>query len=487
MGTKQTFSTTEFDGSTAFEIWFERDSAWFAAITKAIEEGTKANKLFGDVRLGEDEGDNVTLNIRGTAKLFNKGLLEFDGEEIDSDPLNADVTGSFETVASQEVDPDNVAFFGGNGDVYESGDPILVTGGGGKDNLTGSNADDIIAGNTGDDTIIAGRGNDFVKGGAGNDYISGQQGNDFLNGDYSDSVFHNERDGGKLWNDTIFGGDGDDWIFGNQGNDSLHGGSDDDTIRGGLGDDTIDGGNQNDQLFGDDGDDRVSGGRDDDELFGDAGNDTVDGQEGNDTVNGGEGDDVVSGGRKGNPSDGDNFVDGGTGNDTVQAGFGSDTLIGGEGDDLLRGGTGNDTMTGGVEGSSNSNPGNTQDRNTFVLEGGNDVITDFDANAGSETTFDTLEFDFGGSKFSLSTVQDFVDFVGLIETDGDVTTDAGVIGDDLVLVFARNGSQTDADITDSVRLEDFFAVDDVDGIDFFPDGSFGASKTFDDVSSDTFL
>ncbi|MDD7910141.1 hypothetical protein PUV47_09440, partial [Pseudovibrio exalbescens] len=215
---------TNTENQTIFEKWFTTQSAWWDALYTAFEEGSvsskRVNGLFGDTRLGEEEGDIVTLNIRGTAKLFEKGVLKFED--------NADVGG--QPVSAE----DNIDFLRKGNDDVQYSSPVIATGGRGNDKMRGSQNDDIIAGNSGNDDIRTEGGNDFVKGGSGSDFIDGGAGNDLLYGDYSDSSKH-EAKGKANWNDTIHGGAGDDILFGNQGDDALFGGEDNDTLIGGSG------------------------------------------------------------------------------------------------------------------------------------------------------------------------------------------------------------------------------------------------------------
>ena len=141
-----------------------------------------------------------------------------------------------------------------------------------------------------------------------------------------------------------------------------------------------------------------------------------------------------------------------------------DTLTGSDGDDILVGGTGSDVLIGSggddifftdqIDGDFDGNDqdvidlGNLDDNAT-----GNDVIRDFDVNRGNENNFDTLEFTFLDDVFSLSTEDDFLDFIDFIETDGDNSTDAIQDGSDLIFVFGRDSENPDI-ITQSVRLED---------------------------------
>ncbi len=183
---------------------------------------------------------------------------------------------------------------------------------------------------------------------------------------------------------------------------------------------------------------RLEGSREAENLFGEGADDTLIGRAGDDCLFGGDGDDRLNGNR------------------------GDDTLVGGAGDDRLKGAKGDDVLTGGVEGSSNSNPGNTQDRNAFVVGWGNDTITDFDLNAGRENSFDKLII--RGQDDLNARIRDkgdLIDYVVRIESDGDVATDAAQDGDDLVLVFDRAGPGTRDTVTDSVRLVDLFATDDL--------------------------
>lgn len=87
--------------------------------------------------------------------------------------------------------------------------------------------------------------------------------------------------------------------------------------------------------------------------------------------------------------DDDIFVDGTNGDDTLSDGSGNDSLAGGAGDDTLAGGLGVNVLTGG------------DGADTFVLAGGSDRITDFDANEGdviaASGSIDTIEEDDRGA------------------------------------------------------------------------------------------
>ncbi len=133
-----------------------------------------------------------------------------------------------------------------------------------------------------------------------------------------------------------------------------------DALRDSLGDTTvqpapdgmvISGTDQADTLTGADGFDLILAGGGDDIASGLAGNDTIFGNGGRDELSGGDGADTLFGG---------------SGNDILTGGNGHDYLNGGTGDDVLSGGAGDDLLWGrmGVD--------------TFVFDGGTDVIGDFE-------------------------------------------------------------------------------------------------------------
>lgn len=364
MSQNQTDFEKDFDGSTLFEYWFKHSSAWFNEIKSVFE--TKPNKvknLFADTRLGEQDGEVVTLNIKGTARLVDNGMISFNTpSDDDNDGIGGPNADDVNIGGSGPGDLDNEND-NEDDDEFSSDKPVLVAGGRGKDTLKGSDNDDILASNRGDDKVYAGGGNDFVKGGHGNDHIYGGNGNDLLNGDYSDSDKHNKRGGGK---DLLKGGQGDDIVYGNQNDDTVYGDGGDDILIGGNDDDEIYGGEGKDFIFGDllkgssvqdlrdhlgagnaklNGDVTDSGGHvrmGDDWIDAGAGDDVVDGDGGNDTIFGRSGDDDLDG------DGGHDVIVGGTGNDSVFGDAGNDSLEGGSGSDKLYGGSGNDSIRGDV-------------------------------------------------------------------------------------------------------------------------------------------
>lgn len=152
-------------------------------------------------------------------------------------------------------------------------------------------------------------------------------------------------------------------------------------------------------------------------------------------------------------TDGDDIIVGGAGNDNLVGRIGSDVLIGSPGDDVF--------ITDEVNG---DNLGNDRDvidlGNVDGNDTGNDVVRDFDTNnfRGGENNFDTLDFTFQGTDFSLSTGSDINNFVRFIESDGDVNTDAIRDGSDIIFVFGRDSNNPDI-ITSSIRLEDVIGDD----------------------------
>ena len=108
----------------------------------------------------------------------------------------------------------------------------------------------------------------------------------------------------------------------------------------------------------------------DDTIVAGAGADRVDAGLGDDTVYLGAGRDFFSAASY--RGAGDDHVFGEAGNDFLHTGRGADRLYGGDGDDVLDGGSGNDRLTGGAG----------ADAFHFYLNSGQDVIADFDLDAG---------------------------------------------------------------------------------------------------------
>jgi Ca2+-binding RTX toxin-like protein len=222
-----------------------------------------------------------------------------------------------------------------------------------NDTLTGGSIKESLYGEAGNDTLDGQGGSDLLYGGIGNDTLLVSQSAagevDTLNGGAGIDTANFEGFTSAVWVDLVTSGN----EARTRGQADLNTG----TWRG-LAEiatvENISGTAFADQLFGD-----ASANI----LIGNAGTDALDGRSGNDTLSGG------------------------AGSDTLTGGMDHDELIGGEGDDILAGGLGGDVLTGG-EGF---------DVATFASGFGKDIVTDFQAGAGSE---DILEF-------SLSTFSGF--------------------------------------------------------------------------------
>ncbi len=277
----------------------------------------------------------------------------------------------------------------------------LIYGKAGDDVISGAGGNDSVYGDAGNDVLDGGTGNDILSGGAGNDtYLFGYGGgqDSISNYDtgagrvdvlrfadavattdvrvtrnYNDLIvtltstgdkvtvgnhFYNDGAGGYALNHLVFA-DGTVWDYAalqalaataTEGADNLYGDAGNNVLSG-LG--------GNDYLYGRAGNDVLEGGFGADNLYG---------EDGNDNLNGGSDNDYVAGGN------GDDFVAGGAGNDNVYGDAGNDVLDGGTGNDNLSGGAGNDTYL-------------------FGYGGGQDSISNYDADASS---VDIARFDGNG-------------------------------------------------------------------------------------------
>ena len=242
------------------------------------------------------------------------------------------------------------------------GEPLIVSGGDGNDNLEGGAQPDTLNGDIGDDILDGGGLNDLLVGGDGidtadydgipdRDVSLDMAPNDGAAGE-NDNV-QTENITTALGNDTLTGDAGPNRLSGDQGNDILIGADGADFLNGGAGIDTVDysdaagpvivtigvgandgevgenddvtntienvtGGPGNDSITGSSANNRLSGGVDPDPTAndGDTGNDTLIGADGDDTLNGFDGADDLSGGG---------------GADTLNGGLGADVLDGGLG------------------------------------------------------------------------------------------------------------------------------------------------------------
>ena len=130
-------------------------------------------------------------------------------------------------------------------------------------------------------------------------------------------------------------------------------------------------------------------------LEGDVDGDLIEGLGGNDDLFGYGGDDIIRGGP------GRDFLEGGAGDDTLEGGADNDVLTGAEGNDTLRGGAGADA---------------------FDIYGGDgqDVVEDFDPDAGDMVILDSVGFADYAGMIANHAVQDGNDVV--IYTDESGTT-----------------------------------------------------------------
>ncbi len=254
-----------------------------------------------------------------------------------------------------------------------------VVTGDGSDSVTGTSAADVISTQRGNDTVLGGGGSDILFGGAGSDRLEGGDGDDRLEGgDGDDTLIAGNNTGSG---DTLLGGVGDDYLVDSFGNAVLDGGAGTDVFEIGYGNATVIGGEDPGSTDFDLIDFRpanvavniVFDGDESGTYTDSSGNigqfsqveafiltdqaDTVDASA--DTrgvvLIGNAGADSLIG------SQGDDFIEGGIGNNVISGGTGRDTLIGGAGADTLTGGAGPDT---------------------YVVDGGGDIITDFDTSRG---------------------------------------------------------------------------------------------------------
>lgn len=324
----------------------------------------------------------------------------------------------------------------GNDRISDNYGNDTIDAGAGNDSVNAGEGDDRIDGGTGNDSLAGGGGNDTLAGGVGADTLDGGSGLDFA--DYSGSdaavtvnltamtvtgghatgdVLLNGIDGayGSAYDDVLIGYDqawtgvdpyanvfygnaGNDLLSGLDGADSLYGGDDNDTLIGGGGNDLLDGGGGADQFLigAADGLDTIAGGEtgtDQDQIvFSDAAA-TV-------TFTGAEAGTYAVGASKGSftqieritgGTQNDSFnasasgaavtLDGGAGNDTLQGGAAGDQLNGGLGNDLLIGREGADTIT----------TGDGADVVALTVDGGGDLITDFNMTPATGSTGPTVD------------------------------------------------------------------------------------------------
>ncbi|MHC5747417.1 MAG: calcium-binding protein [Nostoc sp.] len=234
-------------------------------------------------------------------------------------------------------------------------------------------------------------------------------------------------------NDAINGQGGNDKIDGLSGNDLLRGGAGNDTLIGGVGNDTLIGGEDNNLISGGDGNDYLSVSGDYSKGRGGSisfGNPTS----GNNILNGGVGDDTLDA----NYSTGNNTLNGGIGEDRLNVDYstGNNVLSGGAGKDYLSVsglhdyfygafariyGTGNNTLNGGA-GDDTLNASYTTGNNTLNGSAGDDTL-----NASYTTGNNTLNGGIGDDYLNINNSQGNNLLFG---SDGNDTLSAGTSGFD---------------------------------------------------------
>lgn len=285
----------------------------------------------------------------------------------------------------------------------------------GNQTIRGTPANDLLIGDVGNDLIIGGPGNDTLRGGAGDDTLIGGDPDQLSNADGADRF---EGGDGRDWvsyagsygslrvdlqfpHVNTFAASGDTYdsienVWGSQGPDNIRGRANEDNHL--YGDRNVD------FLYGRSGDDTLDGGIGDDVLFGGPGADLLIGGSGRDRAQyseavtplvidlqfperntgeaagdiylsiedlaGSEFADTISG------DAGPNRLFGRNGADFLYGREGDDYLNGGANSDWLDGGPGNDTLRGGTH------------ADTFVFNGGHDVIEDFSYADGDRIAID---------------------------------------------------------------------------------------------------
>ena len=239
--------------------------------------------------------------------------------------------------------------------------------------------------------------------------------------------------------DKLRGGSGDDELYGDsfEGNASIFsftaGGND--RLCGGNGNDLIIGDSQTMSAFGEDssvigGDDRLSGGNGNDQLFGDSdlggavelssfvgGNDVLKASNGNDLLIGDSR--TVSAMEDSSVTGGNDTLDGGSGNDFIVGDFqfasavGASTVIGGN--DIMTGGRGDDAFL-------------------FLTGSRMDIITDFEAGAGSDDVLDVTDYGIDGTNFE-----------SVLEEDIDGNAVLAFNADDRITLWGVDGDSLDFD------------------------------------------
>ena len=500
------------DGNDAVNGDAGDDQLFGDAGNDTLNGGLDADAMAGgsgdDIYVVDNDGDVVTEAGGAGTDLVQSSITDVLTDNVE----NLNLTGS--------------ADINGTGNVLDN----VMNGNTGANVLDGQAGDDTINANAGNDTLVGGDGNDILNGDAGDDQLQGDAGNDMLNGgigadamqggtgddtyivdNAGDLVVESQDEGtdsvqssvshtltgnvenltltgvaningtgnaldnvinGNIGNNVLNGLDGNDTLVASSGNDTLDGGTGADNMQGGLGNDTYVVDNAGDIVT-----EALAAGTDtvqssidytltansdnltltgannlsgtgnglNNVIIGNSGDNTISAEAGIDTVNAGDGNDVVSGGdgadtlngEAGNDQlsgdAGNDIVNGGAGNDVASGGDGDDALNGDAGDDQLFGDAGNDTLNGGL------------DADAMAGGAGNDIY--------------------------------------VVDNDGDVVTEAGGAGTDLV-----QSSITDV-LTDNVENLTLTGTADINGtgnvLDNLINGNTGANVLDGQAGNDT--
>ena len=308
--------------------------------------------------------------------------------------LTDNTGGSGQDVFIGDGSGDDFSGGGGKDAAFGAGGNDTLDGGAGNDTLIGGDGADDLHGNDGNDTLDGGDGTDTAHfDGNFADYtISytalgivvtdtvGTDGPDTLN----NVEFFNFADQTVEAVPDIIGTSGDDLLVGGVENDNILGLAGNDQLDGGAGNDTLDGGADNDVLDGGDGNDIAI-------FSGALSSNTISYANGEFMVDGGDGIDTLINIETLRFLDGEIAVNGSvltgtSGNDDFNLGDGNEVVEAAGGDDLASGGAGYDVLSG-EAGNNDLSGGGGAD---LVLGGGGDDVYRFSRGDGADLIFDAF-------------------------------------------------------------------------------------------------
>ena len=410
------------DGHDVLHGELGNDQLFGEAGNDTLNGGLGADQMHGgagnDTYVVDDNGDIVTEEFDAGTDLAQAGITYTLTDNVE----NLTLTGSADIDGSGNV-LDNLINGNTGANVLDGmAGNDTINAGAGNDTLTGGEGNDVLNGDAGDDQLQGDSGNDVLNGGSGADTLQGGTGDDtYIVDNAGDLVIENQGEGtdtvqsgvshtladnvenltlagsahingtGNALDNVITGNsginvlsglDGNDTLIANSGNDTLDGGTGADNMQGGLGNDTYVVDNAGDIVT-----EALNAGVDtvqsniDYTLTANTENLTLTGTEsligtGNALNN------VITGNSAGNTISaeaGADTVHAGDGNDVIFGGDGADTLNGEAGDDQLSGDAGNDTLNGGV--GADAMAGGLGD-DIYVVDNDGDVVTE----AGGEGT-----------------------------------------------------------------------------------------------------